>query len=713
MPRKAKAPAAPETPAAAVSQPQVMSIEQAIALAYQHWNAGQTAQAEQLCQQVLHVWPEHGDALHLLGLLAHTQGNLSLAIDYVQRACAAPSAPALFYSNLTEMLRGSGRLAEAEKAGRRAVALDSQLITGWSNLGIVLQEAGKLDESLVCLRRVIERVPDSPENHNNLGNTLARLGRLQEARREYKAAIGLKPSYSVAHSNLAKLLNDLGETGPAMAEARQAIEIEPRNLDAYINIAAICLARSDPDEALRWLDNLASVAPNHPGGLVSRARILKDGDRPGEALEAARQAVAVAPQSGEAHEMLAQCLARHDQSEEALASYDRAIALPSPRPEDKLVGKGSLLVELGHTEQARALFDQALKINPGTAGAWFNRSELERFDAAEIARMEGLLAATEIHDDRIMLEFALAKGWRDVGDDERGFAHLAEGNRLKRASFEYDAAATDHWISSIIETFTEAMRDRFAGLGDPSPVPVFIIGMPRSGTTLVEQILSSHPLVHGAGELKTLQGMVDHISGPDMRPIGYPKLLDSLLDTDLPRLGRYYVGHVASLGPASARIIDKMPANFLYAGLINLLLPNARIIHCRRDPVDTCFSCYTKLFQGEQRFAYDLAELGRFHCGHDRLMAHWRTLLPADRLTDVAYEDVVNDLDGEARRLVAFLGLEWNDACLEFWKNRRPVHTASVNQVRQPIYRSSVGRWKALAGHLQPLLDSLAGEVKK
>ena len=235
---------------------------------------------------------------------------------------------------------------------------------------------------------------------------------------------------------------------------------------------------------------------------------------------------------------------------------------------------------------------------------------------------------------------------------------------------------------------------------DPSELPVFVIGMPRSGTTLVEQILASHSQVHGAGELSTLRLLVEGGGA-------YPDACASASGDDLARLGQAYMARVAPLAQGKQRLVDKMPANFLYAGLIPLVLPGARIIHCRRDPVDTCLSCYTKLFSGEQRFTYDQTELGEFYRGYAKLMAHWRLVLPPERFIEVDYEAVVDDLEGEAKRLVSFLGLPWEDACLRFHDSRRVVRTASVNQVRQPIYTTSKGRWQKYADHLGPLLAAL------
>jgi hypothetical protein len=243
------------------------------------------------------------------------------------------------------------------------------------------------------------------------------------------------------------------------------------------------------------------------------------------------------------------------------------------------------------------------------------------------------------------------------------------------------------------------------GAGEPSNLPIFIVGMPRSGTTLIEQILASHPQVIGAGELNALRNAAERL-GP------LPEAFAGLTPQAATQVGRDYLAHVTPLARGRAHVVDKMPGNFLHAGLIAAALPGARIIHSRRDAVDTCLSCYSKLFSGEQPFAYDFGELGRFHRGYEALMAHWRTLLPPECFIEIDYEEVVDDLEGQARRLIAFLGLPWDEACLNFHQSRRVVRTASMNQVRQPIYRGSKGRWRQYAGHLQPLLAALGIEAE-
>jgi tetratricopeptide (TPR) repeat protein len=693
-----------ESPNQAQAPQQGMPIDQALALARAHWDAGQADQAERLCQQVLAVWPGQSDALHLLGLMAHAYGNFDSAIEHLRRACQSPRAPATYHSDLAEMCRRKGTYADAEQAGRRAVALDPTLVAGWNNLGIILQEAGKLEESTACLERVVNLQPGNAEGHNNLGNTLKRLGRLDQARQRYEAALALAPNYAEAWSNLANLLNDLGQPDQALSLARRAIEANPRLVDAYINAAAIEVGRNRYGDALRWTDALLAFAPMHPGGMVLRATALKYLERLDEALGAAQLAVSGAPESSEALHALGQVLQAMGKTDDALEAYERAMKASGFAAEKAVINRGVALMERGDKADARAEMDRAVTLHPRSAAAWHTRSELKTFtaDDPEIARMATLLGpgGLQARDDRIALHYALGKAWMDAGDVDQAFAYLNEGSRLKRATFAYDADATDLWLRSIADGFSRDILDRLAGGGAPSELPVFVFGMPRSGTSLVEQILASHPRVCGAGELSTLSRVID-LHG------AYPDLLRALTPETTTRMGQAYLDQIAPLAVGKTRLINKMPWNFLFAGLITLILPQARIIHVRRNPMDNCLSCYTKLFATEQLFTYDLAELGRFYRGYGTLMDHWRAVLPADRFMEVRYEDVVADLEGEARRMVDFLGLPWNDGCLRFERTARIVRTASVNQVRQPIFTTSIDRWKPFASHLAPLSDAL------
>ena len=387
--------------------------------------------------------------------------------------------------------------------------------------------------------------------------------------------------------------------------------------------------------------------------------------------------------------------------------------------ERPLCHKAMLLIEMGELAGARHAVLEALSINPDFVTAWHLKAMLKTFTPGdpELASLERLLERADTLSmtgaDRIKLRFALGKAWLDTGEPERAFAHLEHGNRLKRATFEYDSAGTLARIDALKETFTQELLQRFSATsaGHPTEAPVFVIGMPRSGTTLVEQMLASHPLIQAAGELAWLPKLVPGMSSTEPYPCPpvYPPLLADMPPARLTRLGREYESQLRELYPDQLRVIDKAPLNFLYAGFIHLVLPNARMIHCRRDPLDTCLSCYLCTFNGDMAFAYDQTELGSYYRRYQALADHWLELLPRERYTEVRYEDMVESFESEARRLVEFCGVPWSEDCLGFHQSDRQVRTASAIDVRKPVYRSSVGRSRAYADHLRPLIDALAG----
>jgi tetratricopeptide (TPR) repeat protein len=678
-----------------------IGIEQTVERARAAWAAGRADEAEMACRQVLAVWPGQTDAAYLLGLMAYTYGNLDLAIAHVREACRSPRAPAVYFSDFAEMCRQKGLLAEGEEAGRRAVALAPHLAAAWNNLGIVLQEMLKLDESQLCIERALVLEPNNAETLNNLANTFKRLGLAAEAEKRWNAALALKPHYAEAYSNLSNLLNDQGEYNRAETLARRAIELNPRLADAYINLAAAHTVRHRHTDALHVLDASLAFAPAHARALAARALTLKELDRLDEALDAAKRAALAAPEGPEAHNAIGQVLQAMGAFEPALAAYDRAAALPGPAQMDAIANRGALFMEFGRKVEAARAMEEAARAFTHAPGILFSQTELKRFEPGDplIGQMQSLLSREGISlSDRATLHFGLGKAFLDIVDSEKAFRHYDEGNRLKRSTYAYDADANESRMASMVEIFSPALLAAKANMGMRSNLPVFVVGMPRSGTTLVEQILASHPMVHGAGELKRLQTLVDGIEG-------FPKA--ALPAAQLRALGEAYLAFVEPMASGRRHVVDKMPSNFLLTGMIRLILPDAHIIHCRRNAVDTCLSCYTKLFAGEQAFAYDQTELGRFHCAYQALMAHWRAILPASHFLEVDYEAVVDDVEREARRMLNYLGLPWDETVLRFHETERPVRTASVNQVREPIYRTSAGRWRKHAAHLRPLLAAL------
>jgi tetratricopeptide (TPR) repeat protein len=710
-------------------------LQQALSL----HQAGKIAQAAALYRQLLRQISPQPSILNLLGTAELQLGNTQEGVSLLGQSLAMePNQPDVL-SNRGIGLQKLARFDEALASYDRAISLNPANAEAFNNRGNTLQSLKRPDEALASFDRAIALKPLYSEAYSNRGNTLLELGLFEEALASCDRAIALKPGYAEAHCNRGNALLDLKRPEEALASCDRAIVLQPTLAEAHHNRGAVLAGHGRLEEALASFDRAITLKPNYAKAHNNRGNALMALKQPQEAVANFDRAIALCPDLAEAHYNRGTALANLDRQEEALASFDRAIAIKPDyaeahhnrgnalmelqRPEDALtafdeaasrpgaqavealIGKAVLLNELGRNSEAETVFAAALEMAPGSVRALFNFAAVRKFAAGDplIDRMEQLLFADDAQDgeDEIMLHFALGKAWLDAGDAERAFSHLASGNRLKRATFDYSADEMDRSMAGIAATFSPETMRRLADSGEPSQVPVFVIGMPRSGTTIIEQILAAHPQVHGAGELKTMRRIAER------PPSGFPQWLDSVQPRDLARYGRAYIDQVTPKAPGALRIVDKMPANFFYSGLIHLMLPNAQIIHCRRDAADTCFSNYALLFTTEHRFTYDLQELGRFYCAYEALMAHWRAILPADRFLEVRYEDVVNDLEGQARRLIAYLGLEWDAACLEFYKNTRQIRTASLNQVRQPIYHSSVGRSKPYAKHLAPLLKSL------
>jgi tetratricopeptide (TPR) repeat protein len=567
----------------------------------------------------------------------------------------------------------SGLVAQAERLYRQVLAIDAGHAGSHHLLGIIAYETGRYDTAVEEIGKAIAITPGLAASHTDLGNALKMQGRLDEAAASHRSALELKPDYPEAHNNLGIVLKDQGRLDEAAACYRRAIELKPEYPEAYNNLGIVLEEQGKLDEAVVCYHRALGLRQNF----------------------------------AEVHNNLGNALRVEGRLEEAVESYRRALAL-KPGYADAFNNLGNAFKDMGKLDEAMDAYTQAVAIDPRAASAWYNRTEHKRFTAGDpdIGRMEALLEPGGLAplSARMLIHFGLGKAYFDIKDSDRAFRHLKEANRLKRSTFFYEASSVEMLTKNIIRTFTPHLFEQFEGAGNASDLPVFVVGFPRSGTTLVEQILASHPLVHGAGELTALQRIVAAMGV-------FPDFMGKLAPADVAHIAGVYLAHVAPLAAGRRYVVDKLPANFQFAGLIRLLFPNARIIHCRRDPVDACLSCYTKLFNDRQLFAYDMTELGRFHQDYQCLMTHWRSVLPQSSFLEVDYESVVEDVEGAARRMTSFLSLPWDDSCLRFHANPRPVLTASSCQVRQPIYKTSIGRWKAHAGHLKPLLDALGARA--
>ena len=356
-------------------------------------------------------------------------------------------------------------------------------------------------------------------------------------------------------------------------------------------------------------------------------------------------------------------------------------------------------------------------MQPDLVGAFVNLVDAKKFntnDDEHLVAMEGLAAKidTLTEERQEHLHFGLGKAYDDLKRYDEAFDHLIKGNALKRKTIDYDEAMVLGFFERVKETISAEVVRQKSGSGFESRQPIFVLGMPRSGTTLVEQIIASHRDVSGAGELKDLSDTVSSVRGRDGKEAPYPEFVPVLTPAELAKIGEAYIRRLDKRAPGAARITDKMPSNFYFVGLIHLALPNAKIIHTNRNPIDTCVSCFSKLFAGEQSQTYNLGEIGRYYRAYHGLMAHWRQVLPPGAFLDVQYEEVVGDVEGQSRRMLEFCGLEWDASVLDFHKHERAVKTASASQVRKPIYESSVARWRNYEKFLGPLVAEL-GELAR
>jgi tetratricopeptide (TPR) repeat protein len=508
-------------------------------------------------------------------------------------------------------------------------------------------------------------------------------GRIGDAVARYKHALFLQPNHADGHNNLGVALAAQGRIDDAVARYRRALSLKPDNAAAHGNLGVALAAQGRIADAVPHYERALVLDPGHAGIHYNLGIALAAQGRIAEAAAHYRHAFALNANYAEAHNNLGNLLEAQDNSVEAMAHYERAIAI-NPRHAEAHNNLGNICREHGQFDDALAHYGRAIAIAPANAEAHFHRAEIRTFHPGDtsLVALEAMAGRDDLPANKAMfIHFALAKALEDCGDFGRAFEHLRKGNTIKRRQIHYDEPA-------VIRNFRRIAGERFQAVeprreGDPSSVPIFVLGMPRSGSTLIEQILASHPQIQGAGE----------------RP--------AVWDTGAPHDARTYLAGLPALGKGKVRIVDKLPENFLRIGLIRAILPNARIIHTMRDPIDTCVSCYSKLFTSGQHFSYDLGELGRYYRRYRDLMTHWRSVVPPGVMLDVAYEDLVDDLEGQARRMIDYCGLPWDDRCLSFHRTIRPVKTASAVQVRQPLYRSSVQRWRKYEADLGPLLKEL------
>lgn len=643
-------------------------------------------------------------------------------------------------------LHQAGNIVEAESLYRTILKEDGSNPLVLSMLGMLCMQRGDWEEGIQLLNATLEIDPNQPDTLSNLGYALQNQKRYDEALECYDKAIALFPDHVSAYYNRGSTLYGLGRYQKAVESFNKALALRPNHFNSCLNLGNAYDKLEQYDAALTSYIKAANINPNDPGVLNNLGLALVNLGRYQEALSYLNKAVSLQPGYADAHFNLAIALGKLERDDEALSSCDKALALQPERADilyrrgrilhnlmrhaeakesyqstialqpdhtAALVGLGILAMEAGGNEEATAILLRAIEADPECVAAFLNLATLNHY-ARDKALFEQLQSLYEKRDmrpqaDRIALDFAMGQVLEKMKRYEEAFAAYEEGNRLRYTSNPFDESAEDQLLDNTCKLYTRELFEECQALSAELPplsgerVPVFIVGMPRSGTTLIEQILASHPAVHGAGELEAINEASrqahDAMRTSDMG------MKESLLR--LREIGQEYLARIWSQAPDVHFITDKMPGNFRSLGLIHLMLPHAKIIHAVRDPMDTCFSCYATNFNRGHNYSYDQGMLGRYYLRYRRMMEHWRNVLPAEKIHELNYEDIVAESENEVRRLLEYLGLPWDPACLRFYETRRTVSTASVNQVRQPIYSSSVARWKHFEKHLGPLKDSL------
>ena len=532
-----------------------------------------------------------------------------------------------------------------------------------------------------------------------------------EAEARYRALLRTDPRNVGALQNLGLIESETSRYEAAEKHFRLALRHAPKSADLWLALARMLVRLEIFPRAITAFEAVLKLDPrsaNAHGELAGTLHTLKRFDRAivhySKAIELGGDNATLHNEAGVAYRMLGRM-------EEAYASFERALAL-DPHSAPIQSNMGSILLERGEIKRAAASFERAWEIAPTEMVYLHNLTEAKTFRVGD-PKLPQYLATTERLgplplQGEVHRHFALAKIYSDLGDHHLASLHLQRGNRAKRSSIEYDERNALGDLDRIAKAFSPELIAGLSGNGEQTTLPVFIVGLPRSGSTLVNQILGSHSQVHGAGEVDIFGACVNELVGSKYRNDSMPPVAELCARLDrkgVVELGRRYAKRIQQLSPGSNRIIDKLLSNFRCVGLIHLALPNARIIHVSRNPADLALSCYSKLFQGEHPYTYDLRELGRYYRAYEKLMAHWERVLPSGSILQVRYEKLVSDLESETRRMLAFCGLEWEAGCLDFHEAGGWVRTASAAQVRKPLYTSSVNRAEAYRELLAPFLE--------
>ena len=645
------------------------------------------------------LMPQDAEAHANLGQALHDLGQWEGALISLRRALKIQPDNVEALVDSANALKALRRVSEAVPLYQRALQHDPELVEAHNNLGNAFLELRRYEDAVGCYQRALNLKSDDAQILCNLGNAQRQLKNFDGAITSTRRALALDPSMGVAHNNLGLILAALGSRDAAVGSFRQALILDPRYVDALNNLGNALRDLGIRGEALSLYAQAVDIDPQRAESHCNLGMLLFELRRVDEAAAGLRRALELKPDYALAHMSLGLALRQQRRPAEAEASCLAALAI-DPNYVEALSLLGELRADRGRFAEAEELFQRAITISPDYSYAFSSIATHRKMTSGDTVWRQGaeaLLAKALPLAQEISLRYALGKYFDDLGQYDDAFAHYGRANELtNRYGATYDRTKLTERIDRIIRSFDVPFMREFSNRGIESELPVLIVGMPRSGTSLTEQILASHPGVFGAGEVVFWDAAFLAFNEAQFAGKAAADLLAGI--------ARDYLERLRALSAEALRVVDKMPANFMYLGLIHAAFPRARIIHMQRHPIDTCLSIYFQNFFNIGPYANDLDNLAHYYDQYLRITDHWRAVIPAAALLEVPYEALIDDQEGWTRRMLDFIGLPWDPKCLEFHRTDRVVITASKWQVRQKIHAASRGRWRNYQKFLGPLL---------